>query len=101
MFRCDLTDEDFHRAWTEFATRHHDRLVCVDEQVIEQVRPVFRRVPEGRFLELGFGTGRLMDSFHALFPLAKLFGIDALAEFVGPVRARFPDSDIILGQAPE
>jgi ubiquinone/menaquinone biosynthesis C-methylase UbiE len=50
-------------------------------------------------LDIGCGTGRLLQKAHAIYPSAQLYGIDPAEGMVELARGRIPSATIYLGAA--
>jgi len=73
--------KNYNRTWATFSQKTHDvTLSLIDFALVQQVASREKRAP--RFLDVGCGTGLLLERFVRLIPQAEVYGIDGSEEML-------------------
>lgn len=92
-----------NRDWSTYiqgiATLHTSRTLRFSDCFRERYTEAFAIPAGGRILEVGCGTGALLQALHRWYPAARLTGVDRDSAFVSFAREQCPDAEILEGDA--
>ncbi len=92
--RFDQWSSTYDRSWMQ--SRFFDK---VHQQVLQVVAATTEHKQPVTILDIGCGTGKLLQSAQALWPQASLIGIDAAEGMIEVAQRRLPDGTFYNGAA--